>query len=273
MRHSISSIIIAIALFTACKKDHADTVVKSKFISKVFEYKPAPGQFINTSIGDSAAAQKLIGSTDNVLTLGAWGGYVTFGFDHEVSKFAIYSNTIEELSEPGVVMVSHDENGNGLPDDNWYTIRGDQYDNAVKNYRITYYNPHAYADVKWKDNQGDSGTVAINAFHTQAYYPAFITAQDTVSFTGIRLPATLKDNAGYYVNGGFTYGYADNWTSDYATNGYNNFDLTNVVDNNGNKITLSSIKFVRVYTGQNSKGNATIGEISTEIRGAIDLDM
>lgn len=273
MTHRISFIIIIALLFAACKKDDTGTVVKSKFISKVFEYKPAPGQFVNTSIGDSAAAQKLVGSTDNVLTLGAWGGYVTFGFDHEVSKFAVYSNTIEELSEPGVVMVSRDENGNGLPDDTWYTISGEQYSNAIKNYQVTYYNPHASADVKWKDNQGDSGTVAINAYHAQPYYPAFITAQEAVSFTGIRLPATLKDNAGYYVNSGFAYGYADNWTSDYATNGYNSFDLTNVVDGNGNKVTLPAIRFIRVYTGQNSKGNATIGEISTEIRGAIDLDM
>lgn len=260
-------------VISACKKDDAGTSPKSKYISKVFEYKPAPGQFVNTVIGDSAAAQKLVGSTENVLTLGAYGGYITFGFDHEVTKFGIYSNSIADLSEPGVVMVSQDANGNGLPDDPWYTINGDQYSNAVKNYRITYYNPCTYADVKWKDNLGDSGTVAINAYHTQAYYPAFIAAQDSVSFTGVRLPATLKENAGYYTNSGFAYGYADNWTTDYGTNGYNSFDLTNVVDDDGNKVTMPAIRFVKVYTGQNSKGNATIGEISTEIRGAIDLNL
>jgi|GEM_PF-5809294 len=272
MLYRYSIIIVIIFLFAACKKDEASGI-KSKYISKVFEYKPAPGQFVNTSIGDSAAAQKLIGSTENVLTLGAYGGYVTFGFDHEVTRFAIYSNAIEELSEPGVVMVSQDANGNGLPDDTWYTINGDQYASALKNYKITYYNPHAYADVKWKDNQGDSGTVAINAYHSQAYYPAFIAAQDSVTFTGTRLPATMTDNGGYYVNGGFAAGYADNWTGDYGTNGYNSFDLTNTVDANGNKVTLAAIRFVRVYTGQNSKGNATIGEISTEIRGALDLNL
>ncbi|WP_343669922.1 hypothetical protein [Chitinophaga sp.] len=258
----------------ACKKDNTNPADNSsKYISTVFEYKPAPGQFVNTSIGDGAAAQQLIGSTENVLTLGAFGGYVVFGFDHGVSKFGIYSNTIESLSEPGVVMVSRDVNGNGKPDDAWYTINGDQYSSAIKNYKITYYNPGGYADVKWKDNQGDSGTVAINTYHTQAYYPSFITAQDSVSFTGIKLPATLKDSSGVYINAGFAFGYADNWTSDYKTNGYNSFDIADAVDDNGNKVTLSSINFVKVYTGQNSKGNGTIGEISTEIRGAIDLNM
>lgn len=270
MQLRISVFIAGILLLAACKKDDT-TAVKSKYISKVFEYKPAPGQFVNTSIGDSAAAQKLVGNTENVLTLGAYGGYVVFGFDHGVSVFGIYSNSIETLSEPGIVMVSQDVNGNGLPDDTWYTLKGDQYASAVKNYTITYYNPGGTADVKWKDNQGDSGTVAINAYHTQAYYPAFISAQDSVSFTGIKLPSTLKDSAGLYINTGFAYGYADNWTSDYGTNGYNSFDIADVVDDNGNKVTLPSINFVKVYTGQNSKGNATIGEISTEIRGAIDL--
>ncbi|MBP1652950.1 MAG: hypothetical protein H6Q26_3107 [Bacteroidetes bacterium] len=259
--------------FTACKKENTGTNTTSKYISTVFEYKPAPGQFVNTSIGDSAAAQKLVGNTENVLTLGAFGGYVVFGFDHGVSKFGIYSNTIESLSEPGIVMVSQDVNGNGLPDDAWYTIAGDQYTNAVKNYKITYYNPGGYADVKWKDNQGDSGTVSINVYHTQVYYPSFISARDSMSFTGMKLPATLKDSAGLYINTGFAYGYADNWTSDYGTSGYNSFDIADAVDDNGNKVTLSSVSFVKVYTGQNSKGNATIGEISTEIRGAIDLKM
>lgn len=264
--------IFILLVVSACKKDDAGTAAKSKYISKVFEYKPAPGQFVNTSIGDSAAARKLVGSTENVLTLGAFGGYVTFGFDHGVRRFGIYSNTIESLSEPGVVMVSQDVNGNGQPDDAWYILAGDQYSKAVRNYTITYYNPGSNTDVKWKDNQGDAGTVAINTFHTQAYYPAFISEKDSVSFTGIKLPSTLKDSAGYFTNAGFANGYADNWMSDYKTNGYNSFDIANAVDENGNKVSLPSVNFVKVYTGQNSKGNSTIGEISTEIRGAIDLN-
>lgn len=265
--------IFILLVLSACKKDDTSTATKSKYISKIYEYKPAPGQFINTSIGDNTAAQKLVGNTENVLSLGAFGGYVIFGFDHGVSRFGIYSNTIESLSEPGVVMVSQDVNGNGLPDDAWYTLAGDQYNNALKNYKITYYNPGTNADVKWKDNQGDSGTVAINAYHTQSYYPSFITTQDSLSFTGLRLPVTLKDSAGFITNTGFSNGYADNWTAEYSTNGYNSFDLANVVDDNGNKVSLSAINFVKVYTGQNSKGNATIGEISTEIRGAVDLNL
>ena len=271
-------------LFTiACNKDSHETS-NSKYISKVFEYVPAPGQFINTDIGNSAAAQRLIGNTNNVLTLGAWGGYIVFGFDHAIENktdadFAIYSNTIETLSEPGIVMVSQDVNSNGKPDDTWYTLAGDGMTNSatIKNYSITYYNPGNYANVKWKDNQGDTGSVRINPYHTQNYYPLFASNQDSITFTGIRLPATFKDSAGLYTNRPFIYGYADNYSSiptdNYKANGYNSLDISNAVDVNGNAVTLSSINFVKVYTGQNSAGNTTIGEISTEISGAVDLHL
>ena len=68
----------------------------SQYIYKVVDYSPAPGQFVNTmpayQKGDDAAkmAQKCTESLANnkrdMITLGAFGGSVTFHFDHSVAN-------------------------------------------------------------------------------------------------------------------------------------------------------------------------------------------
>lgn len=288
------------AMLCSCSKDEADkpgdaiirpiTDSSSPYISVVYDYQPAPGQFVNESIGTPQAAQQLIGGTSALLHLGAFGGYVVFGFDHSIlnksgADLAIYGNPVKppvELSEPGIVMVSQDVNGNGKPDDAWYELAGSEYKAAgtVRNYKVTYYNPGGVADVPWKDNQGGAGKVMINSFHNHAYYPLFAANQDSITFEGTRLKSTFGVMAGTdtHVNTGFAWGYADNWSTDaakdpYATNLYNAMDISWAVNGNGEAVTLQAIDFVKVYTGQQDKGNDTVGEISTEIRGAADLNM
>lgn len=261
----------------------AATAASSKYISKIFEYMPAPGQLINLpGTGSPEQAQKLIGGISNVLTLGAYGGYVIFGFDHSVvnnegNDLAIYGNPIAgtyEWSEPGIVMVSQDSNGNGLADDAWYELAGSEYNalTTIKNYTITYYNPKGYANVTWKDNQGNTGAVEINPYRTQEYYPLFAANQESISFTGTLLRSTFKQGS-ISTNSSFSWGYSDSASAGdkYATNQYNGFDISWAVDANGNKVVLKTIDFVKVYTGQNEKGNKSVGEVSTEIKGAVDL--
>ena len=70
----------------------------SQYIYKVVDYSPAPGQFVNTmpayKKGDDAAkmAQKctdmLANNKRDLITLGAFGGSVTFQFDHSVANIA-----------------------------------------------------------------------------------------------------------------------------------------------------------------------------------------
>lgn len=70
-------------------------------------------------------------------------------------------------AEPGIVLVSKDENGNGLPDDEWYELAGSEYgtDTEIRDYEITYYRPEPEnADVRWIDNQGNEGYVYRNTF-------------------------------------------------------------------------------------------------------------
>ncbi|MVT11164.1 PKD domain-containing protein [Chitinophaga tropicalis] len=266
------------------------TGTSSKYISVVYEYFPAPGQFVNESIGTPEGAQKIIGGTSNMVHLGAFGGYVIFGFDHSIvnksgADLAIYGNPLKtptEWSEPGIVVVSQDINGNGIPDDPWYELAGSQYnaEGTIKNYKVTYYNPKAVANVIWKDNRGNSDTVLINRFHNHQYYPLFAANQDSITFEGTVMSNTfgLMPGSSVYINAAFAWGYADNWSTDatkdpYETNMYNSLDIAWAVDKDGKAVTLNAIDFVKVYTGQNCKGNTLLGEVSTEVRGAADLNM
>lgn len=255
----------------------------SMYISKVFEYLPAPGQHINMpTLGSLEQAQKLIGSTDNLLSLGGFGGYVIFGFDHSVKNnegydLGVYGNPTgpsNASAEHGIVMVSQDKNGNGLPDDEWYELAGSEYSKAttIKNYEITYTNPKAFADVEWKDNQGNTGFVK-NINKNKNHYPLFATNQDKITFKGTLLPATsLTVNGAFYINVPFAWGYTDSFSTgdDFEKNGYNSFDISWAVDKNGNKVVLKTIDFVKVYSAQNINAG-WLGEISTDIRGAVDL--
>ena len=117
----------------------------SKYIQAVDEYRPAPGQNVNDipeyEEGDTEATmvqkctEMIAGDYKNthLISLGGWGGYVTFHFDHSIANipgqrdFAIWGNAYQEqtnqvfggMNEAGIVMVSKDTNGNGLPDDPW----------------------------------------------------------------------------------------------------------------------------------------------------------
>jgi len=259
----------------------------SKYISKVFEYLPAPGQHINqASLGSLEQAQKLVGATSasNVLlSLGGFGGFIIFGFDHSVKNqegadFGVYGNPLSpsfHFSEPGIVMVSQDKNGNGLPDDEWYELAGSEYNKAttIKNYEITYTNPKAATNVTWTDNQGKSGEVINISRGARNYYPLFAANQDKITFKGTLLPSTLS-TSGLVTNAPFEWGYTDSYSTgdDYANKQYNSFDLSWAVDKDGKKVTLKTADFIKVYTAQNVNAGI-LGEISTDIKGAIDLNI
>lgn len=75
-----------------------------------------------------------------MVSLGGFGGYIVVGFDHTIENKsglcdfrvlgnAFYANGASDYgsSEPGVIQVCYDANGNGLPDDGWYEIAGSSY--------------------------------------------------------------------------------------------------------------------------------------------------
>lgn len=150
-----------------------------------------------------------------LLSLGAFGGYITVGFDHTVPNisgeydFKIYGNAAYDIygtnedkpggsAEPGIVLVSKDTNGNGLPDDEWYELAGSEYNSpsTIRNYEITYYRPELPGDnVQWTDNQGGQGEIKRNDFNTQdSYYPQWI-EEDRITFSGNRLADNCSKRA------------------------------------------------------------------------------
>lgn len=272
-------------IFTASAPIRPIGSTSIRYISKLYEYSPAPGQFMNeTSVGSPAYAQNLVGKTGAIVSLGAFGGYAVVGFDHSIinkegADLAIFGNPVlgsSEYSEPGIVMVMQDGNGNGLPDDQWFELAGSEYTKAttIRNYSITYYNPNGLVNVPWKDNQGKTGVVKYNTFHKHNFYPLFAANQDSLTFKG----TLLSSNYGTWKAGdanALAWGYSDNGSPDYVsmtTPKYNSFDLNWAVDSNGNAVKLSAIDFVKVYTAKNSDGGA-FGELSTELLGAVDLNM
>lgn len=293
-------LLLAIGLAASCSDDGVSPPASSSaYISKVYEFTPAVGQFINElpryTDGDTpetmvAKAEELIKGaipTKGMISLGGFGGYVVFGFDHMIENvdgyrdFRVYGNTIWASGkeserggscEPGVIMVSHDANGNGIPDDEWYEIAGSEYTQSVKNYTITYHKPDSdESDIRWVDNQGSSGYIAKNQFHTQSYWPQWVTSP-TLTFTGTRLPDNGINEGGdeeYWVLYSYAYGYADN-----VPNGddQSTIDISWAVDADGKSVDLPGIHFVKVYCGIRQECG-WIGETSTEVAGACDLHM
>lgn len=288
-----------------------EEVEYSPYISRVYEYRPAPGQFVNEmplyEEGDSyadmlkKAEESISGTNDIMISLGGYGGYVTFGFDHTVINvpgeydFRIWGNAFYELlqpdrkggsAEPGIVCVSYDVNCNGIPDDPWYELAGSEYykPGTGHGYTITYSRPDpshtpvedddGYLEdlvyIPWRDSRGDSGYIAKNIFHPQSYYPLWID-DDELTFTGSILAPNGTDTSGtgrYYVLYAYDYGYVDNHPNDYAD--LNSFDISWAVDDKGNPVDLPGVDFIRVYTGVNQYCG-WLGETSTEISRARDL--
>lgn len=277
----------------------------SPFISEVFDYVPAPGQFIHLipEVTDDmsreqvleAASRQLVGDErPGMVSLGAFGGYIVFGFDHPIANvegeydFKIYGNAMKSLgsgvdtsAEPGIVMVSVDTNGNGVPDDEWFELRGSAHDNALADFTIRYTRPsqtETSENIAWTSNDPDSpsGIITLNDFHTQSYWPGWIEG-DFIEFSGTRLPGNARNDNGTWVLSPFDWGYADNRPDFVNVNGNMEpnpeapgFNIDNAVDADGNSVRLTAIDFVKVYTAVNQTCDF-LGETSTEICGARDL--
>ena len=295
-------------------KDNGEEVVETSAITvlpedieykasmtKVLEFNPAPGQFINDlpeyeegdtkeSIRQKTEEYVLNGS---MISLGAFGGYIIVGFDHTIinkpdkKDFFLGSNAFTGSSECGIVCVSIDKNNNGIADDEWYELAGSEYNNpeTKKNYQVTYYRPeenktqvpgtNGVVDkeyIKWTDNMGGEGFIEQNNFtnHSLDYWPKWSNS-NTITLTGTLLPENyiIKSNGQYYLNK-YDWGYADTYANRDTEN--NSFDISWAVNSNGEAVKLIGIDFIKVYTGllQNC---GQIGETSTEFLGAKDLNL
>lgn len=318
MKHLPYWLLAATMLFVACNKDEEigteissmgehyrpATTASSAAATRVYEYTPAPGQFINEqktggfdgSITTPQAActyaeERL--QAGNWVSLGSFGGYIVVGFDHSIVNtggydFTVMANSFNGSSEPGVVWVMQDENGNGAPDDTWYELRGSEWGKAthVTNYAVTYTRPEAVGQpTPWRDGEGNTGTVAYmgNFGHDQDYYyPAWVEA-DSYTLRGTKLlqnTDTPEESAnGLWVNKAYEWGYADNFssidrlTSDSNMGGGNtspnHFKISHAMDANGVAKELKFIDFVKVQCAILAQ-SGPLGEVSTEVCGVAD---
>ena len=212
MKKIILFSLVAMAALTA-------SAGNSPYIARVYDYLPAPGQFVNVFPSykpgytqDSIIAQletALCGKIGGTVSLGSYGGYIVFGFDHPVINkhgydVKIHGNAIQSAAvpdqvggscEPGIIMVGVDMDGDGVPSegDKWYEIKGADYDRCQHGYEVTYYKPdenkvqvpHAswrfISDIEYvhwtshdQNPDSTSGYVWRNTFHTlhQTDFPA-----------------------------------------------------------------------------------------------------
>ena len=280
--------------------------------NKVYEYTPAPGQFINElktggfdgtqttpeaaiAYAESRMSQTYDNGDPNPIwvSLGGFGGYIVVGFDHSIDNsgdydLGILGNSFNGSSEPGIVWVMQDENGNGLPDDTWYELAGSETgkEETIQNYSVTYYRPTGTGmPVQWEDNQGNSGEIDyLKTYHSQDYYYPLWIKEDSYTLTGTCLKARNYDASGkgaYWVNPHYDWGYVDNWSPiDRLTNSENanadananHFKICNAIDFEGKPIDLKFVDFVKVQVGVNAK-SGWLGEISTEVFGFYDYNM
>ena len=258
---------------------------------------PAPAQHINRGAITPFNSQDEVnayiynrpGSTEYGGSIGSWGGYLVVGFDHSVANTGDYDleiegNAFKGWSEPGIVWVMQDENGNGLPDDTWYELKGSEYNKAgyIKDYAVTYYKGGARKAIAWEDNQGNSGTIDYIHDHTPpTLYPRWLSTE-SYTLVGSRLPSMARETSpGYWVSDNFEWGYVDNWsTVDMLSNSENpnaNFAgnhmrISDAVTHEGKPAGLKYIDFVKIQTGANGKAG-WLGEISTEVGAIRDFNM
>lgn len=279
-----------------------EALLAKALVDTVYEYMPAPGHQVNgyTVVGDfirdGATMQEACDSVMShfrkryMVSLGAQGGYVVAGWNHNVVNshgdydIIIKGNPYSYQSEPGIIWVSKDDNQNGLPDDEWYELAGSEYgtENETLNYAITYYKPTVPGqDIEWTDNQGGSGIVPYMSawnkhdFYWQDWVPTERDSQgrECRTYYGSRLKDTHTYINGYTNEPPFAWGYADNNGSDYfrykqsiLTTAMGYYKISNARRADGTEADLPYINFIKIQTGQTG-WSPNLGDISTEVYG------
>lgn len=298
---------LKVTCFDATQKERyrAATPSSSPCWNKVYEYTPAPGQFIGEMKtggfdGTETTQEAAIAYAEERMnkkiwvSLGGFGGYIVVGFDHSIPRkataddqydFTIQGNAFDGSSEPGIIWVMQDINKNGLPDDEWYELRGCETgkDGTIQKYAVTYYRPAGKGmDVQWTDSEGKSGCIDyLITYHQQDYYYPTWVAEDTYTLYGTRLAANNKQDpaTGYWYNGTYEWGYADNFGTDNlggdvvdGSGQTNGFRIANAMYPDNTPVDLEYIDFIKVQTGVQVK-SGWLGEISTEIFSFTDLSV
>jgi len=287
---SVTCLLLAVAVCSCHPAGDEDDF--SSYALTVYSFMPAPGQFVNADYTCHTMEEACRYAEERLaqqafVSLGGFGGYIVVGFDHPVTNkddysLAITGNAFSGASEPGIVWVMRDENGNGLPDDTWYELRGSEHgqEETWHDYAVTYYRPSSpQQPVKWTDNRGQSGEIAyLGAYHSQDYYYPLWVESDSFTLTGTRLAARNEDVSGMgssWLNRDFDWGYADNYSTIDRFSSQdrdNHFRISDAVRPDGSSVSLPCIHFVKIQTATNAT-SGWLGENSTEVLAVKDYAM
>jgi len=296
MRKSLVVVFALLVLLTAS--------TKAQYVAEIIDYQPAPGQLINTDLfGSPTAAQSIVGQPDGLVSLGAFGGFIVVRVNQTIANdpnnpfgvdFTIFGNPLPNWSEPGTVEVMKDENGNRIPDEEWFLLAGSDYywNSTYKNYALTWFNSATpqNPDILWVDQNQDSGYIVANSTHSQNYYPNHETfpqidavqqqyggqlIEGALDFSSDGIIRSYARGFGYADNqlrGNSNYSTPDNpYTAEIENSGGDAMDIGWARNSAGERVILDGIDFVRITTAMNQNAGY-LGEISTEISGIADVE-
>ncbi len=282
----VFSLILSVSFFSCGEKEENEPdITNSIYVTQVFEYVYAPGQ--HAQLAKPADIEHFIGEPSDekgFLYLGGFGGYVIAGFDHDIQNKD--GNDLEIFAlpgaspEPAIVYVMPDDNGDGKPNDTWYELKGNQFENEKRNYWVRYYKPATSNDnIQWKDSEGENGELisGFGAPNTSSWWWATC-MEDSITFEGSRLPDAYNNKSSESAQSWivptdrFIWGYAENnFGTDYDTHHHSNkLDISNAVDSSGKAVYLEKIRFIKIQTAVFQRAG-WVNEVSAEIRGAAEL--
>ncbi len=143
---------------------------QSPFATRVVSFDPAPGTFAQNdafndadrAVGAPHGGTLSVPDNTSIVSLGAFGGSITLGFDHTVLDHPLNPYGVDAIvfgnsffpgsdeqvrwGEAGVIEISRDANGNGIADDAWYLIEGSHVDALTSDYLV----------VTWDADTSDS---------------------------------------------------------------------------------------------------------------------
>jgi hypothetical protein len=139
--------------------------------------------------------QYAVGGSGFGWSLGSYGGYEVWRVSHQ-STYQITGNPMTNWGEPGIVWIQEDRNGNEVPDEMWYELKGSEDSNqyrhlVARRYAVTYIDAGdteiyttdygtgiiLYPHVYWVDSKGRA---ALLPSKWPAWYPSRVTFTTTL---------------------------------------------------------------------------------------------
>jgi hypothetical protein len=226
-----------------------------------------------------APGQYATGGNGYGWSLGSFGGYEVWRVNHQ-AVYNIRGNAFSSWAEPGVIWIQEDSNGNGVPDEMWYELKGsmDYLTSAEhkinRRHAITYINdkgvetrygtggepsPRKY----WVDSRGRAG-LWPSEWHSG--WPQRITFTGTLfGDASSKTPSGGgADDAWGYVD---VYGPAAGHGPPGDIHPPAEFPIHRAMRADGSAITLTNVSFIKVHTSEFCK-TEVFGDKSTEIYSA-----